>query len=292
MKLSVIICTYNSPRWLEKVLWGYGQQTHGDFEIIVADDGSTVETTELIDRMRGHLPVMIRHVWQRDDGFRKCRILNKAILHAAYPYIVFTDGDCIPRSDFLAVHAARAKPGYYLSGGYHKLPRSTSEAITRDDILAGRCFDIDWLRAYGMPRSRKNLKLTAGPRRARLLNWITLTSCNFKGSNGSAWLEDILAVNGFDERMAWGGEDREFGVRLINRGVRPRHVRYDAIVVHLDHSRGYRDDQKVAANKVFRRSSERQGTCRTEHGIEQLRASGYKPRNGDFGWAEPSAGGA
>lgn len=205
MKISVIMTTYNAPRWLEKVLWGYARQTHADFEIIVGDDGSTGETADLIERMRQETGLSIQHVWQRDDGFRKCRILNKAILHAAHPYLVFTDGDCIPRRDFLAVHAARAAQGHYLSGGYHKLPRETSEAITRADIDAGRCFDIDWLRAHGMPRQRKNLKLTAGPRLAALRNRVTLTRCNFKGSNGSAWIEDVLAVNGFDERMAWGG---------------------------------------------------------------------------------------
>lgn len=274
MKLSVIICTYNSPRWLEKVLWGYSRQSHADFEIIIADDGSTQETADLVDRMRAHLTVPIQHVWQRDDGFRKCRILNKAILHAGAEYVVFSDGDCIPREDFLAVHARRAERGYYLSGGYHKLPMSTSEAITNDDILSGRCFDYAWLRANGMPRSRKDLKLTAGPRLGRLLNSITITRCNFKGSNGSAWLDDILAVNGFDERMVWGGLDREFGVRLINYGVRSRHVRYDAIVLHLDHGRGYRDPDKAAANKALRRERERDGSYWTDHGISRLRSEG------------------
>ena len=40
MKVSVIISTYNSPDWLEKVLWGYTCQDYTDFEIIIADDGS------------------------------------------------------------------------------------------------------------------------------------------------------------------------------------------------------------------------------------------------------------
>lgn len=281
MKLSVIVSTYNSPRWLEKVLWGYSRQSHFDFEIIVADDGSGAETAELIECMRAHVGAPIRHVWQRDNGFRKCRILNKAILHADAEYVVFTDGDCIPRSDFLAVHAARAAPGHYLSGGYHKLPRETSEAITRDDILSGRCFDLDWLKSHGLRRNRKNLKLTATPRQARLLNRLTLTRCNFKGSNGSAWLRDILAVNGFDERMVWGGLDREFGVRLINYGIRPRHVRYDAIVVHLDHGRGYRDSGRVAANRALRRVNARKGVHWTDFGIRQLRDQGYAPEHAD-----------
>lgn len=270
MKVSVIMTTYNSPAWLEKVLWGYSVQQHRDFEIVIGDDGSRDETRQAIDRLRGETGLTIKHVWQEDDGFRKCRILNKAILRAESPYLVFTDGDCIPRADFLAVHAAEARPGHYLSGGYHKLPMSTSVAISRDDIVSGRCFDLQWLKAHGLKSSYKNSKLTASPAMARLLNRLTPTRCNFKGSNASAWREDVMRVNGFDERMPWGGLDREFGVRLINAGVEPKHVRYNAIVIHLDHKRGYKDPQLRDANKQLRLFNERNQVTRTDHGIAQL----------------------
>ncbi|MGC9457020.1 MAG: glycosyltransferase family 2 protein [Halothiobacillaceae bacterium] len=274
MKLSVVMTTYNSPKWLEKVLWGYSAQTHQDFEVIVADDGSSEQTRSLVEKMRRETSLTIDHVWQEDRGFRKCRILNKAIRRVRTPYVVFTDGDCIPRRDFLAVHAARAQPGYFLSGGYNKLPMSTSEAIDREDILSGRCFELHWLKEHGLPADRKNLKLTASPRMAGILNALTPTRCNFKGANASAWLEDILRVNGFDERMPWGGLDREFGVRLINAGIRPRHVRYDAIVIHLDHGRSYRSPEEVRANKQLRLYNARHGIWRTEHGIAQLPSTG------------------
>ena len=42
--ISVIISTYNKPHFLEKVLTGYCFQTFNDFEIIIADDGSSNET--------------------------------------------------------------------------------------------------------------------------------------------------------------------------------------------------------------------------------------------------------
>ncbi|WP_363174767.1 glycosyltransferase family 2 protein [uncultured Halovibrio sp.] len=270
MKLSVIMTTYNSPRWLEKVLWGYSVQRHRDFEVIVADDGSGPETASLIRRMREETNMTLHHIWQEDDGFRKCRILNKAILKASAPYLVFTDGDCIPRSDFLEVHAHEAETGRFLSGGYHKLPMETSAAITKEDILEGACFELPWLRQHGLKASYKNSKLTATPLQAKILNRLTPTNCNFKGSNASAWREDILKVNGFDEQMAWGGLDREIGVRLVNAGIKPKHVRYNAIVIHLDHKRGYKNPELVRQNKSLRVSREKDGTTYTPHGIDQL----------------------
>ena len=109
MFCSVIISTYNSPHWLEKVLWGYAAQTHADFELIVADDGSERQTAALIARMRHPIRQRVSHVWHEDRGFRKCRILNRAIAAAEGKYLVFTDGDCIPRKDFLAQHVRYAR---------------------------------------------------------------------------------------------------------------------------------------------------------------------------------------
>lgn len=270
MEVSVIFTTYNSTAWLEKVLWGYQFQQHQQFEIIVADDGSTEETADLINRWRSETGIPIRHVWHEDKGFRKCRILNKSILQAQFPYVVFTDGDCIPRSDFLAEHVVCAEQGYYLSGSYFKLPMTTSEAITREDVAAGRCFELEWLKANGLKPGRKHRKLNTSKTMANWLNRLTPTSCNLKGSNASAWHADLLRVNGFDERMQWGGLDRELGVRLKNAGVKPRHVRYNAICVHLDHSRGYADPELVAKNKALRIDSEKTGKIKTECGISQL----------------------
>ncbi|MGF1644541.1 MAG: glycosyltransferase family 2 protein [Thiotrichales bacterium] len=276
MKVSVILSTYNSPKWLEKVLWGYAQQTHREFEVVIADDGSKPDTKDLIDRMRGETHLDITHVWQKDAGFRKCRILNKAILQATADYLLISDGDCIPRRDFVEVHVRNAAPGYFLSGTYYKLPMSTSELIDKVDILSGQCFDLNWLLAHGLPRKPyRNLRLTATDTQARILHRLTTTRCNFKGSNASLWRNDALAINGFDERMEWGGLDREFGVRLVNNGIRPRRVWYTAVCIHLDHARGYKNPAIVEANRSLRKTVAREKLIRTEHGITQLLDGGY-----------------
>ena len=125
--------------------------------VVYADDGSDAPTRERLDRLRPRLGFPLRHVWHPHEGFRKCTILNAAIAQAEGEYLFFTDGDCIPRRDVLAVHAAGARRGRFISGGYLKLPLVTSERITKEDVLAGRATDHQWLRANGTPRSATNI---------------------------------------------------------------------------------------------------------------------------------------
>ena len=107
--ISVIISTYNNEAWLQKVLEGYKYQTYDHYEVIVADDGSRERTKKLIESFQKDYPVPLHHVWHEDDGYRRQRILNIAIVAANKPYILFTDGDCIPRKDFVEVHAKYAE---------------------------------------------------------------------------------------------------------------------------------------------------------------------------------------
>jgi glycosyltransferase involved in cell wall biosynthesis len=269
MRASVIFSTYESPVWLEKVLWGFATQTSRDFEVLVADDGSSDATRAVIDRMRGEVFYPVRHVWQPHDGFGKCRILNKAIAQAESDYCIFTDGDCIPRRDFVAVHLAHARHGEFLSGGYLILPMATSQAITKDDILAGRATDYAWLRAHGAPRSRPLMRLRWGPRMSAVLDAVTTTGATFNGHNSSVWLEDLVRVNGFDERLQWGGLDRELGERLTQAGIPSRQIRHQALVVHLDHPRGYKNPAGLAANRAIRDEVAARRLTRAPVGLDQ-----------------------
>ncbi|HIB01091.1 MAG TPA: glycosyltransferase, partial [Phycisphaerales bacterium] len=48
--------------------------------------------------------------WHEDEGCRKSIILNQAIGAANNDYIVFLDGDCIPRKNFIHDHQKLARP--------------------------------------------------------------------------------------------------------------------------------------------------------------------------------------
>jgi glycosyltransferase involved in cell wall biosynthesis len=267
MRISVILSTYNQPQWLEKALWGYSVQSHRDFELIIADDGSGEATRQVIHRMRGEADLAIKHVWHEDRGFRKCTILNRAIEQSVADYLVFSDGDCIPRWDMLATHAAHAKERFFLSGGYFKLPLGISRAIDREDIVQRRVTDAKWLIRQGLPWTRKIVKLVEQSRVARWLDALTTTKASWNGHNASGWKADIVRVNGFDERMEWGAEDREMGERMMNLGLRGIRIRHQAICVHLDHDRGYVRDEALVRNREIRRETQRNRAVWTDYGI-------------------------
>lgn len=269
LHITVIMATYNMPDWLDKVLCGYEQQTHPEFDVIVADDGSGPETQAVIDRYLERGKLQLTHLWHEDEGYRRQTILNKAIVEAKGPYILFTDGDCIPRADFVEFHAAQAEKGHFLSGGYCKLPMPTSQAIGLPDIESQHCFDPNWLKSQGLTGRSQLRKLSASRGWGRFLDAITPTGATFNNCNTSAWKADLLAVNGYDERMRYGGPDREIGERLENMGIKGKQVRHRAVVVHLDHARGYKTKESLDKNLAIRAHTRKAKVVRTPYGIEQ-----------------------
>lgn len=267
MKASVIMSTYNAEAWLEKVLWGFSIQTENDFEIIIADDGSTDATKTIIEAIANEIKVSINHVWQEDNGFQKTQILNKAILEAKSDYLIFTDGDCIPRKDFVEAHLKFREKKRFLSGGYFKLPLSVSDRIRKEDVVMQNCFSAKWLQSKGVSIRFKMIKFLVNDLVASLLNAVTTTKPSWNGHNASGWKDDCIAINGFNEDMQYGGEDREFGERLQNFGIKPKQIRYSAICVHLEHERNYANEASKAKNLQIRKHNKENKTTRIANGI-------------------------
>jgi glycosyltransferase involved in cell wall biosynthesis len=267
MKISVIVSTYNQPEWLRKVLHGYLFQTFRDFELLIADDGSDERTKAVIDDFKSCAWFPIKHVWHADEGYRRQTILNVALQQAEHEYILMTDGDCIPRPDFLGVHAQHARPGRFLSGGYCKLPMDLSLRLSTDDIASGRAFDVAYLRRHGLREWSPSLKIGLPAVLAPLMDRITPTKATWNNCNSSGWKADLFAVNGFNEDMQYGGADRELGERLANRGITGLQIRNQAIVLHLDHKRGYKTPETMRKNRAIRDQVVASGSVWCPNGI-------------------------
>ena len=148
---------------------------------------------------------------------------------------------------------------------------SISKTISDDDILSQKCFEFSWLNKQGLKLNFKITKLIHNSYFAAFMNWVTPTKRSWNGHNSSGFKSDILDINGFNELLDYGGEDREMGERLFNLGLFSKQIRYSAICLHLDHARGYANEEKIRHNMEIRRFNKKHHIIRIENGIDKLK---------------------
>jgi glycosyltransferase involved in cell wall biosynthesis len=272
MKTELIVSTYNSPRALNLCLTSVACQRLRPDSICIADDGSGPETARSIAEFAAaHPELRLRHVWHEDRGFEKGAILNKAMASSEADFLVFIDGDVLIHPDFIARHVQLAQRGRFCTGSLIRLDTPTTAIVTPEMVRDGTVFDRRWLRQHGaIDRLGTWLKTMPFPMAVmNLLDLLTPVQRALCGANASLFRDDALAVNGYDEQIKYGGGDKDFGVRLANRGIRGRHLRYTAPLVHLDHPRGYADPQKIKRHKQKIRERRRSRQYWVEDGISK-----------------------
>ena len=271
--MSVVITTYNRPDALAAVLAACFLQDDKNFEIIIADDGSTANTRELLDRLRARAPVPLKHVWQPDDGFRAAMARNRGTLAATGDYIIFLDGDCIPQRDFVSRHRALARPGFLVSGSRILLsPALTQKALLEKiDLPAMGLADKLRYRLRGDMNKVMQLlfHLPDLGRERRSFSWRRIKSCNL-----GVWRADLDKVNGFDESfVGWGHEDSDLVVRLFHAGVLRKDGAFATEVLHLWHREAKRDEESSNRKVVLARAANKTTQAvrgLREHGDEDL----------------------
>ena len=67
--------------------------------------------------------------------------------------------------------------------------------------------------------------------------------------------------------MQYGGEDREMGERMMNVGIQPIQARYSLVTMHLDHPRGYVNNEMLEKNNAIRKISRSKKKKWTDFGI-------------------------
>ena len=234
-RTAVVIATCNWPGALDRVLASLADQTYPAFDVIVADDGSGPDTADLVGRWSEKAPYPLKHVWQEDRGFRAAAIRNRAAAATDADYILFVDGDCVVRPDFLARHAALADDGHFVAGNRVLLGQDFSERILAQGLEVWAWSNRRWISerlSGGLRRWTPLLRLPPGAWRDRAPRaWEGAKTCNL-----GIWRDDFLAVNGLDESYTgWGYEDSDLVIRLIRHGVRRRDGRFGTTVLHLWH---------------------------------------------------------
>jgi GT2 family glycosyltransferase len=207
--IDVIVATYNWPDALERTLIGFSQQTDLDFSIVIADDGSDRVTGSVVKGFAHKNPINITHCWQEDRGFRKARILNKAMKRSQAQQVIFTDQDSIPHPSFAAEHRKRFIRNGVLVGGYLRLSQEYCGRLTNDMVEKG-----DYVGQVTNQRQKtliwKHLKHLF-----YIFNPLHSRRPSIMGLNFSLDRQTFLAVNGFDVNYeGWGQEDSDLANRL------------------------------------------------------------------------------
>jgi glycosyltransferase involved in cell wall biosynthesis len=248
--ISILLATYNWPQALKLCLESLATQTDRQFEIIIADDGSTESTKKIIEAFKASQAIPITHLWQEDEGFRKTKILNQAIAAAHGSYLIFLDGDCIVQPDFVANHRALAQSGFLVTGSRVLL----NEKLTQE-LLTWSHWDFVRFNSSLLAKRLSGEINKYWPLRIKFGNGSWRDYKKFvwrriKGCNMACWKADAESINGFDETMTgWGHEDADFIFRLQRHHIQRKSGSWSTEVLHLFHKI---NDQTNAADNARR----------------------------------------
>lgn len=228
MTVALVITTFNWPSALNLVLFSVANQTRIPDEVIIADDGSSVETQLIIERWAVRIPII--HTWLPNVEFRAARARNLALLKAESDYLVMIDGDCLLPPTFIEYHLRLA---------------GSDRVVAGSRFLIGVKATAQILKAANSPsipaslfQSSKFRHLPLGwLRDAQPFAWQVVRTCNLALPK-----EAVTLVSGFDESyVGWGREDSDFVVRLLRLGFSVRSGRFAVCVGHLHHEENGRE---------------------------------------------------
>lgn len=228
LKISLVVSTYNSPVMLDNCLRSIHNQVELPYEVIVADDGSTKETKQVVDKWKSIIPVPVKHVWQEDKGFRLSRVRNLAFASADGDYLIIIDGDIILHPYFIRDHHEIAREGCFVCGSRVVMSEQLTQymrSVEQTSLPYAQLPTGMWLNNYRCPILRNIMAPIYGQKLYK-----------GRGCNMAFWKKDMEKVNGFNEDfVGWGLEDTDFIARMQQAGVKKRFLKFGGIQYHQYH---------------------------------------------------------
>lgn len=238
LRASVIVASYNQKQTLKLNLLAWIQQTYPTelFEIVVADDGSSDGTKEMVNNLNMQLPYTLKFYTHEDKGFRLAKVRNEGVALSNGEVVLFVDADTIPSREYIWEHMKY----YHISdnvavvGMRHRIQNN----IRQDDIIDKHRLDsLKYLPMIEEPNTSRHMRKW---RKEILFNNVEFRRIwnawgGFHGTLTSCRKEDYAGVGGYDECFtAYGQEDTEMGYRLLSK------VQYlisnpNARLYHLEH---------------------------------------------------------
>ena len=248
LEATVIGAFYNRVDYLRLVLAGFERQTIKNFEFIIADDGSSEALVYEVKKNISKYPFPIKHTWQEDKGFRKNRILNKAISESESDYLIFIDCDCVPHRAFVEGHLCYSSSNTSLTGRRVNLSKKITDQLNEKKVREG-FLEENFIRLIfdGLFGNSIDVEKGLFLRNKFLLNYFNRKSRGLLGCNFSSFKKDLIKVNGFDERYEAPsiGEDSDIQFRLELSGVKIKSINHAAVQYHLYHKLQARDPKNL-----------------------------------------------
>ncbi|MDK2062314.1 glycosyltransferase [Aliarcobacter butzleri] len=258
-KCSIIISVYKDTDSLDLILESLCNQTIIPDEIIISEDGNSIEMSDYVKVAKEKYKKLdINHLFQEDIGWRKNIALNRAILASKYEYLIFIDGDCVPFDDFIENHLGQATKRIVLAGKRVELGENITREIRSKKLTVSKLTNNYWLYVIKLINDKTrhledilhiSYKSFLSPYIKKEVNYII-------GCNWSAFKEDILEINGFDETYTLPsvGEDVDLGWRFRGLGIELKSCRYNANLVHLYHKKRFDNSQGIINNAILKKN--------------------------------------
>ena len=197
--MSVIVPAFNAGSRIGNCLEALQSQAERcDAEILVVDDGSSDNTSDVVQRYRG-----VRLIHQVNSGPASAR--NRGAFEARGEIIVFTDDDCVPAPGWLgAMLKPFTNPDVVGAKGVYR---------TRQKELIARFVQIEYEDRYRLMAASDSI------------DFVDTYSAAFRRNR-------FLEVNGFDTEFPLAcAEDAELSYRMSGRGWKLNFVP-EAVVYH------------------------------------------------------------
>lgn len=260
--VSLIISVYKNTLFLKTILDALQYQTVIPDEVVVSEDGNSPEMRDFL----ASYPTQrfnIVHLAQADEGWRKNKALNRAIVAASHSYLIFIDGDCVLHTRFVENHLRLANPHHILAGKRIKLGPRFSERLLRTPLPKfqnGLFWRIPSMLKDGAKFVEEVVYISLNGLTRKVVSRLGISA--IKGCNFSCYKDTIMAINGFDEdyKLPAVGEDIDLVWRFQGLGYRIVSVRHFAVQYHLHHSESWMSQEKNFA-LLHAKQASRQFRC-------------------------------
>lgn len=97
-RFSIIVPVYNRPAEVDDLVESLLSQTEKNFELVIAEDGSTVPCRSIVENAIEYRGLNARYYYKENEGRSIAR--NYAMERATGDYFIFFDSDCVIPPDY------------------------------------------------------------------------------------------------------------------------------------------------------------------------------------------------